>query len=103
MSFWKTKMIKTARGNFEVFVKVEGNPICVKHYCSEFNHTGGYFADSFTENNREYLVYLKGEGNTSRADEAHELSMFDSFYNPEESAKHYVIQNGALPAIRLEG
>jgi proline iminopeptidase len=83
MSNWETKIIETARGNFEVFVKGEGNPICVTHHYSEFNHTGDYFADSFTENNKVYLVNLKQAGNSVMAHEAHELSMFDAVYDLE--------------------
>ncbi|RSD27801.1 alpha/beta fold hydrolase [Mesobacillus subterraneus] len=83
MTYWETKTINTARGNFEVFVKGEGNPICVTHHYSEFNHTGDYFADSLTENNTVYLVNLKGAGNSSKTTEAHELSMFDAVYDLE--------------------
>jgi proline iminopeptidase len=83
MSYWETKIINTARGHFEVFVKGEGNPICVTHHYSEFNHTGDYFADAFTENNIVYLVNLKQAGNSSMANEAHELSMFDAVYDLE--------------------
>jgi len=72
MTYWETKTINTARGNFEVFVKGEGNPICVTHHYSEFNHTGDYFADSLTVNNTVYLVNLKQAGNSSKANEAHE-------------------------------
>jgi proline iminopeptidase len=83
MSYWETKMIETTRGNFEVFVKGEGKPICVTHHYSEFNITGDYFADAFTENNKVYLVNLKEVGNSSKASQAHELSMFDAVYDLE--------------------
>lgn len=83
MSNWETKIIETSRGTFEVFVKGEGNPICVTHHYSEFNHTGDYFAESFTENNKVFLVNLKEAGNSAKANEAHELSMFDAVYDLE--------------------
>ncbi|MBT2680913.1 alpha/beta hydrolase [Bacillus sp. ISL-35] len=83
MTCWERKIINTARGSFEVFVKGEGNPICVTHHYSEFNHTGDYFANSFTENNMVYLVNLKEAGNSGKAHEAHELSMFDAVYDLE--------------------
>ncbi|WP_079504334.1 alpha/beta fold hydrolase [Mesobacillus jeotgali] len=83
MSCWETKIIETARGNFEVFVKGEGHPICVTHHYSEFNATGDYFADSFTDNHKVYLVNLKEAGNSSKANAAHELSMFDAVYDLE--------------------
>lgn len=83
MSYWETKIIETSRGTFEVFVKGEGNPICVTHHYSEFNHTGDYFAESFRANNKVYLVNLKGAGNSSNPNEAHELSMVDAVYDLE--------------------
>jgi proline iminopeptidase len=83
MSNWETKIIETSRGIFEVFVKGEGNPICVTHHYSEFNNTGDYFAESFTENNKVFLVNLKEAGNSGKANEAHELSMFDAVYDLE--------------------
>lgn len=83
MTCWVTKIIETSRGNFEVFVKGVGNPICVTHHYSEFNNSGDYFAESFTETNKVYLVNLKGAGNSSKATEAHELSMFDAVYDLE--------------------
>lgn len=83
MTYWATKIIETSRGNFEVFVKGEGNPICVTHHYSEFNNTGDYFAESFTDTNKVYLVNLKGAGNSSKVNEAHELSMFDAVYDLE--------------------
>lgn len=83
MTCWVTKIIETSRGNFEVFVKGEGNPICVTHHYSEFNNSGDYFAESFTETNKVFLVNLKGAGNSSKATEAHELSMFDAVYDLE--------------------
>lgn len=83
MTYWETRTIHTARGKFEVFVKGEGNPICVTHHYSEFNHTGDYFAESLTEHHTVYLVNLKQAGNSSKANEAHELSMFDAVYDLE--------------------
>jgi hypothetical protein len=49
MSRWKTRLVSTARGTFEVFIKGKGLPLCVTHHYSEFNDSGDYFADSFTE------------------------------------------------------
>ncbi|MED1863831.1 alpha/beta hydrolase [Fictibacillus nanhaiensis] len=83
MSKWKTKLVSTARGTFEVFVKGEGYPICVTHHYSEFNDSGDYFADTFTNRYQVYLVNLKEAGNSSKANYPHELSMFDAVYDLE--------------------
>lgn len=40
MNRWRENLISTSRGNFEVFVKGEGEPLCVTHHYSEFNETG---------------------------------------------------------------
>ncbi|TQR19508.1 alpha/beta hydrolase [Psychrobacillus vulpis] len=80
-------MIKTTRGTFEVFVKGEGEPICITHHYSEFNETGDYFADTFTDNNKVFLVNLKDAGNSDKANYAHELSMIDAVLDLEEIRK----------------
>jgi proline iminopeptidase len=76
-------MVETPRGKFEIFVKGEGIPICVTHHYSEFNNSGDYFAEAFTQTHKVFLVNLKGAGNSSKASQAHELSMFDSVYDLE--------------------
>ncbi|WHY77195.1 alpha/beta hydrolase [Neobacillus sp. WH10] len=87
MSKWTREMIETSRGNFEVFVKGKGEPICITHHYSEFNETGDYFADTFTDNNRVFLVNLKGAGNSDKGSNAHELSMVDAVLDLEEIRK----------------
>lgn len=83
MSKWQTKLVPTSRGTFELFIKGEGQPVCVTHHYSEFNDSGDYFADSFTDRYQVYLVNLKEAGNTSKAIHPHELSMFDAVYDLE--------------------
>ncbi|MBH0157269.1 alpha/beta hydrolase [Fictibacillus sp. 5RED26] len=83
MSKWQTKLVPTSRGTFELFIKGEGKPVCVTHHYSEFNDSGDYFADSFTDRYQVYLVNLKEAGNTSKAIHPHELSMFDAVYDLE--------------------
>ena len=87
MSKWTREMIETSRGNFEVFVKGEGEPICITHDYSEFNETGDYFADTFTDTNKVFLVNLKGAGNSDKGSNAHELSMVDAVLDLEEIRK----------------
>jgi proline iminopeptidase len=83
LSYWSTEMVETPRGTFEVFIKGKGLPICVTHHYSEFNNSGDYFAEAFTENHKVFLVNLKAAGNSSKASQAHELSMFDAVYDLE--------------------
>jgi proline iminopeptidase len=83
MSTWETEFINTARGTFEVFSKGIGKPVCITHHYSEFNNTGDYFANTFTDNYKVHLVNLKEAGNSSKATHPHEISMFDAVYDLE--------------------
>jgi len=87
VSEWKKEMIETNRGCFEVFVKGEGEPVCITHHYSEFNDSGDYFAETFIENNKVFLVNLKDAGNSDKAENAHELSMVDAVLDLEEIRK----------------
>lgn len=89
MPEWKREMIETTRGCFEVFVKGEGEPVCITHHYSEFNETGDYFAETFIENNKVFLVNLKDTGNSDKAENPHELSMVDAVLDLEEIRKVY--------------
>ena len=75
---WKQQMIDTSRGKFEIFVQGEGDPVCITHLYSEFNELGYYFADSFVENFKVFLVNLKDAGNSCKAMLDEELSMKES-------------------------
>jgi len=83
MTGWEQIMVGTERGTFEIFVKGEGDPVCVTHHYSEYNESGDYFADVFTERNKVFLVNLKGAGNTDAEREPHELSLVDAIYDLE--------------------
>lgn len=75
---WERKLITTSRGGFEVFIKGSGSPLCVTHHYSEFNETGDYFADTFTQTNRVYLVNLREAGNSEKAIDPYQLSMLET-------------------------
>ena len=87
MQMWEQRIIQTDRGSIEVFIKGEGSPVCVTHHYSEFNHTGDYYADIFTEKNKVFLVNLKDAGNSDKANHAYELSMIDAVLDLEEVRK----------------
>lgn len=80
---WERMMVSTSRGEFEVFAKGIGEPLCVTHLYSEFNATGDYFAEAFTEVNRVYLVNLREAGNSEKAQHPYELSMLESVFDLE--------------------
>ena len=72
---WKRKLVKTDRGEFEVFEAGKGEPLCVTHLYSEFNERGYYFADRFVDYFKVYLVNLKETGNSPKIIDENELSM----------------------------
>lgn len=80
---WKREIVATARGNFEVFLKGKGEPICITHLYSEFNELGNYFADAFTDYFTVSLVNLREAGNSCKAEEEHLLSMEETVYDLE--------------------
>ncbi|MCA0983535.1 alpha/beta hydrolase [Halobacillus yeomjeoni] len=80
---WERKLIHTDRGVFEIFIKGEGDPICVTHHYSEFNQTGDYFAKSFTSTNKVFLVNLREAGHSDEAKEPYQLSMLESIFDLE--------------------
>ncbi|WP_053219293.1 alpha/beta fold hydrolase [Virgibacillus senegalensis] len=80
---WERRMVDTARGSFEVFIKGEGEPICVTHLYSEFNESGDYFAESLIGNNSVFLVNLRETGRSARAEKNHQLSMLESVLDLE--------------------
>ncbi|SEP71041.1 alpha/beta fold hydrolase [Piscibacillus halophilus] len=72
---WEQMFVNTDRGEFEIFVSGNGEPLCVTHLYSEFNERGNYFADMFLDAFRVYLVNLKEAGNSSKVVKKEELSM----------------------------
>ncbi|MFP7299222.1 alpha/beta fold hydrolase [Neobacillus niacini] len=80
---WNQLMINTPRGTFEVFLKGEGEPLCITHHYSEFNETGDYFAESFTHTHQVYLVNLREAGNSPKAVEPYQLSMLETIFDLE--------------------
>ncbi|MFH5779406.1 alpha/beta fold hydrolase [Heyndrickxia oleronia] len=84
MNHWKREIIKTKRGNFEIFIAGQGNPICVTHHYSVFNESGDYFAQTFINNNKVILVNHRECGNSDRAEEPYQLSMIETVLDLEE-------------------
>ncbi len=80
---WKKEMIDTQRGSFEVFRKGEGLPLCITHLYSEFNETGDYFAETFTENHQVILVNLREAGGSPGVEGHHQLSMIETVIDLE--------------------
>lgn len=83
MGNWERNLLKTSRGVFEVFVKGEGEPLCVTHHYSEFNQTGDYFAEPFTKTNKVFLINLREAGSSEKAIEPYQLSFLDTILDIE--------------------
>jgi proline iminopeptidase len=83
MDKWEQQIIKTIRGDFEIFIKGTGKPLCVTHHYSEFNESGDYFAEAFTDNNMVILVNLREAGKSAKAEEGYQLSMIEAVYDLE--------------------
>lgn len=83
MAKWEQKIINTTRGEFEIFIKGNGEPICVTHHYSEFNISGDYFADTFTDKHQVILVNLREAGQSVKAEEPYQLSMIEAIFDLE--------------------
>ncbi|WP_079528855.1 alpha/beta fold hydrolase [Halobacillus hunanensis] len=83
MNSWKKNLITTNRGVFEVFAKGSGPPLCVTHLYSEFNESGDYFAETFTDTNSVYIVNLRETGDSAKAEEPYQLSMLETVFDLE--------------------
>ncbi|MBZ5201077.1 alpha/beta hydrolase [Planomicrobium chinense] len=83
MENWKQTIITTRRGNFEVFQKGEGPPLCVTHHYSVFNETGDYYAEAFTTSHAVFLVNLREAGQSDKAAEPFQLSMLETIFDLE--------------------
>lgn len=83
MTNWNQLLLHTTRGIFEIFIKGEGNPLCVTHLYSEFNETGDYFASTFTKTHTVYLVNLRECGDSEKARTPYELSMLETVLDLE--------------------
>ena len=84
---WTQQLIRTNRGNFEVFVKGSGLPICITHMYSEYNHLGNQFADPFTEHYKVFLVNLRGAGKSDPV-EFDEQMRFEEVIRDLEAIRH---------------
>lgn len=83
MEKWERMLVQTDRGQFEVFIKGEGEPLCVSHQYSVFNESGDYFADTFTENHRVYLINLREAGSSAKAEQPYQLSFLETVFDLE--------------------
>ena len=84
---WKEKIIETARGNFEVFEKGEGEPLAITHLYSEFNQNGNSVAAPFTADYHVYLINLRGAGQSDGASTPDEYSMDETVKDLEAIRK----------------
>ncbi|PFD40944.1 proline iminopeptidase [Bacillus cereus] len=80
---WKQQIINTKRGKFELFIKGDGEPLCITHHYSQFNETGDYFAETFTPAHRVFLINLRDVGHSVKAQSENELSMIETIHDLE--------------------
>lgn len=83
MANWEQHIIKTSRGDFEIFTKGSGKPLCVTHHYSEFNQSGDYFAEAFTQRNKVILINLREAGKSAKAVEGYQLSLIEAVFDLE--------------------
>ncbi|MED0959933.1 alpha/beta hydrolase [Bacillus paramycoides] len=82
-TMWKQQIINTKRGTFELFIKGNGEPLCITHHYSQFNETGDYFADVFTSTHRVFLINLRDVGHSVKAQSENELRMIETIHDLE--------------------
>lgn len=83
MGNWERNLLKTSRGVFEIFIKGEGEQLCVTHHYAEFNQTGDYFAETFTKTNKVFLINLREAGNSEKAQEPYQLIFLETIFDIE--------------------
>lgn len=75
---WLKRMIETTRGEFELFEKGQGEPLCVTHLYSAYDKRGNTFANPFTSHYQVFLINLRGCGNSVKADDEAQYSLDES-------------------------
>lgn len=80
---WTQQFIKTNRGNFEIFVKGKGLPMCITHMYSEYNHLGNQFANLFTEHYKVFLVNLRGAGKSEPVESEEQMGFEEAIKDLE--------------------
>lgn len=83
MGNWERNLLKTSRGVFEIFIKGEGEQLCVTHHYAEFNQTGDYFAETFTKTNKVFLINLREAGNSEKAQKPYQLIFLETIFDIE--------------------
>lgn len=90
---WEQQLIETDNGVFEVFIAGEGEPLCVTHLYSEYNHNGNRFANMFVPFYKVYLVNLRGCGNSTDDTSKYHYSIRDSILDLEAIRSALKIEN----------
>lgn len=72
---WQQQMITTQRGQFEYFVKGEGEPLAITHFYSAFNEIGNWFAEPFTTHYQVFLINVRGAGNSASIDNDEQMAL----------------------------
>lgn len=99
---WETNLIQTKRGIFEVFTKGTGEPLCITHLYSEFNNSGDYFADTFTDTHQVFLINLRGVGCSETEIHEEQLSMLETVRDLDAVRESLEFPHGILLVILQE-
>lgn len=100
---WEQQLIKTERGTFEVFVKGDGQPICVTHLYSEYNGNGNRFANPFTAHFKVNLVNVRGAGNSDPVESENQMRMEETVRDLEAIRKALRLNSWAFAGYSAGG
>ncbi|MGV3240474.1 hypothetical protein ACEF17_10190 [Streptococcus hyovaginalis] len=67
MKNWTSKLLNTSRGKFEIFIKGQGEPLCITPHYAKFNETGDCFAESFVDPHKVFIVNIREGGSSEKA------------------------------------
>lgn len=72
---FNTELIHSKRGDFEVCVYGQGEPLAITHSYMAFDERGNLFANPFTYYYKVYLINVRGAGHSVKAKKDEQLSM----------------------------
>lgn len=80
---FKTKLVKTKRGTFEVFSRGQGEPLVYTHLYSEYNAYGNLMSQQLSEHYEVYVINLRGAGQSDSQTEEYTYGMDDAIHDME--------------------
>src|SRR5699024_4644465 len=90
------KLIQTDRGQFEIFIRGEGEPLAFTHLYSEFNENGDIMSQNLSENYTVFIINLRGAGKTDDQTDEYSYSMDDAIHDLEAVRQSLNIEKWAF-------